>query len=158
MSDLDRENLKEETKPLNKKEKINESESGQAQPPKKSKKKLIVGILIVIVIVGIILAIAIPLSKKSDDDNDGGDPFTYVEYNPYEVDTATYASTVWKAEFSVKQKTNQVSMPAPSAFMQLKDSMNGGVYKPVDPKKIIDAANNNWATSAKFNIDLVDNY
>ena len=42
--------------------------------------------------------------------------------------------------------------------MKLQGSLNGASYKPVDPSNIIDAANNNWATRAKFNIDLVDNY
>ena len=99
------------------------------------------------------------MGKGSGDDQ--GDPFKFQEFNPYTMDEASIATTVWKQEFIVKQNLTQEE--AASEFLNttrrlLNLQRNGGNYKPVDPRKVVNGPSNVWAKEAKFNIDLVDNY
>ena len=84
MSDLDRDNLKRETRkeeraplnPSNQNLSGNMERSGEIENNgSKSKKKIIYGVIGAVLIIGIVLAIALPLAlKKKDDNPDGPQP------------------------------------------------------------------------------------
>ena len=117
MSDLDRENLKRETRkeertPLNP---SNNNVSGanersgdfeETNNSSKKKKKIIYGAIGAVLVIGIVLAIALPLALKKDDENPDNPPgppptpplpYDYQEYNPYTTDDSQISSTVFKA-------------------------------------------------------------
>jgi hypothetical protein len=85
MSDIDRDNLKRETRkeeraplnPSNQNLSGNMERSGEIEnnDGSKSKKKIIYGVIGAVLIIGIVLAIALPLAlKKKDDNPDGPQP------------------------------------------------------------------------------------
>lgn len=99
MSELDRENLKQEerTRLVNDSEQVPANDAAAA---KAKKKKIFIGVGILLLI-GVILAIVLPLTLKGGSD-DGINPITTPEYNPYAVDGTTIQATVFNQLFVIK--------------------------------------------------------
>lgn len=168
MSDLDRENLRQEERE-ERARLVNDSDpsnAAQLAAKKKKKRNLFIGIGILIVI-GVILAIVLPLTLKKGGGGGGGDDGINVidsqEYNVFSVKEGSYNPTVFSAKFVLENKIKGPS-PAKSFMGLVGDDHKNSDYRPVNPKDIpvntkdTPAPNNNPTEEVSVSIDMVDNY
>lgn len=138
MSDIDREDLKQEERARL----VNDSEPSAQQiaEKKKKKKKILFGAIILLVIIGVILAIVLPLTLKKGggggDDDNGFNPIDSQEYNDLAVEEDSITTTVFNQRFLLKSKSALKSKAQNFMAYQDDDDHKNTDYRPVNPKDI----------------------